>query len=143
MSSPLANAGSSANSGVSRVALWFGLFGAPALWSVQVMSGFAITAHGCFPRALPLASPTLDVRAFALLITIVAALGAIAAGLTAHASWRRVTHECVSSHATLDAEAERTRFMAFSGILVSVLFLLAIALSFVSISMVPACSYGA
>jgi F0F1-type ATP synthase membrane subunit c/vacuolar-type H+-ATPase subunit K len=134
MSSPSARSSSAENTGVSSVALWFGLFGAPALWSLQVMAGFAIAAHGCFPRALPLASPTFDVRALTLLITVVAALGAIAAGLTAHASWRRVAH---------DAGAERTQFMAFSGILVSALFLLAIVLSFVSISMVPPCSYGA
>jgi hypothetical protein len=144
MGAPSARAGERTEAHVSRVALWFGLVGAPALWSVQVMAGFAIAAHGCFPRTLPLASPTLDVRALTLLITIVATLVAIAAGATALASWRRVTHDVrAGDRVMLAAEADRTRFMAFSGILMSALFLLAIALSFASIWGVPPCAYGA
>jgi len=136
--------GESETTGVNRVALWFSVFGAPALWSVQVIAGFALVAHGCYPRTLPLATPTLDVRALASMISVVAAIVTIVAGALAFAIWRRVSRELRSSgHPKRDVRLERTRFMAFAGILTSTLFLLAIALSFVSIWTLPPCTYGA
>jgi hypothetical protein len=126
------------------MALWFGLFGAPAMWSLQLMSGFAVSAHGCFPYSLPLTSPTIGVRAIVTLISVVAAAGAIAAGLIAHGSWQR-TREFTSGpeRAMLDVRQQRVRFMAESGMLMSALFLFVIVLSFVSIAMVSPCTYGA
>ncbi len=129
---------------VTPRALWFGLYGAPAAWSVQVLVGFAMSAHGCYPRAIPLASPVIGVRAIALLVTAVAAGLAIAAGVTALVSWRTTREEMDGrEEALLEIGDGRTRFMALSGVLVSILFLLAIGLSYLSIAVVPPCTYGA
>jgi hypothetical protein len=127
-----------------RMALWFGLFGAPALWSVQLMSGFAVSAHGCFPQSVPLTSATVGVRAIVTLISVVAAAGAVAAGLIAHASWQGARDAASGSErAKLDGRQERIRFMALGGMMMSALFLFAILLSFVSIAVVSPCTYGA
>lgn len=109
------------------------------------MVGYAVTSHGCFPRSLPLTSPIFTgLRTVAFMITLVATIVAIAAGLTALVSWRRTKHEMSGTeHALLEVGEGRTRFMALSGVLVSALFLLAIVMSFLSIAVVPPCTYGA
>ncbi len=126
-------------------ALWFGLFGAPAFWSVQLLVNYAATAHACYPKDLPLSVPTFGgTWAVAVAVNGLMLLGAAAAGATAIASWRRARHEMRERHAGLRQDGMgRTHFMAFAGILSSSLFLSAIIMSAIPLFVVPVCSYGA
>lgn len=112
---------------VSPGALWFGLFGAPAAWSLQLMAGYALTAHGCFPASAPRVVPTFGGLWIAVLIISLAALGlAIAAEATAWRSWRV-------------ASTERTRFMALAGMMLSGLFLIGVVMAGIPLFIKPAC----
>lgn len=112
---------------VSSGALWFGLFGAPAAWSLQLMANYALTAHGCFPAFAPRAAPTFGGLWMVVLLISVAAFGlAIAAGAIAWRSWRTPS-------------TERTRFMALAGMLLSGLFLIGVVMAGIPLFLIPAC----
>ena len=130
---------------VSTRALWFGLFGGPLFWSLQELINYAITAHFCFPQALPLFAPTFGGTWLVALVVDIAALGgAVVAGLVSWRSWRLTKGEVEGGHgAVLDAAKGRTRFMAYAGMLSSGLFALAIMLSGFALFIVPTCLYGA
>jgi len=126
-------------------ALWFGVFGGPLFWSLQELVNYTITAHFCFPRALPLAAPSFGgTWTVALVVEIAALIGALVAGLVSWRSWRLTKGEAEREHgAVLDTAEGRTRFMAYAGMLSSGLFALAIILSGFALFIVPACLYGA
>ncbi|MGH7626666.1 MAG: hypothetical protein ACREOJ_15295 [Gemmatimonadaceae bacterium] len=131
--------------GVNTQALWFGLFGGPLFWSLQELVNYTITAHFCFPQALPLPVPTFDGTWWvALVVEIAALIGALVAGAVSWHSWRLTKGEHRGGYgALLDAGEGRTRFMAYAGMLSSGLFALAIILSSFALFIVPACLYGA
>ncbi len=128
---------------VSSFVLWFGLFGAPAAWSVQLLVNYPMAAHTCFPRLIPLASPTIGhggLTTATTIVSIVAILVAIAAGVAAIAAWRQTSGESGGqAHWLLDTGEGRTRFMAASGLMTSGLFLLAIIVHTISIFTVAQC----
>jgi len=130
---------------VNTWALWFGLFGGPLFWSLQELVNYSITAHFCFPQALPLTAPTFGGTWWvALVVDIAALIGALVAGVVAWHSWSLSKGEHHGSHGVLlDAAEGRTRFMASAGMLSSGLFALAIILSSFALFIVPACLYGA
>lgn len=126
---------------VSTKVLWFGLFAAPFVWSVQIIVDYALLAHSCYPGRLPI--PTGWVGAawtISLIVSIVSLIVAVIAAVTAFRSWRRTEGEHTGSEsALLEVGEGRTRFMAFAGILLSVLFLLGIVLNGIPLFVVPAC----
>lgn len=126
-------------------ALWFGLFGGPVFWSLQLLVNYAVTAHFCYPKYLPLSAPTYGgMWAIAVAVNGLTVLGTLGAGATAIASWRTVRDEITGRHhGLLEDGTGRTRFMAYAGMLTSGLFLFAILMSGMSLFIVPACSYGA
>lgn len=134
-----------ARSTVRPVLLWFGLFGGPAAWTVQLLVNYTVTAHFCYPKSIPLAEPSFDgMWTIAVVVNGLMLLSTIAAGATAIASWRTARHEMAGSHnALLEDGTGRTRFMAYAGMLVSGLFLFALIMSAMPLFIVPACSYGA
>jgi hypothetical protein len=114
--------------------LWFGLFGAPAAWSVQTLVNFPVAAHGCFPRMLPLPVPvTGGLRGIVFAVSLLALAVCVAATVVALRTWRRTREEHQPSSgrgaahapsvAALETGEGRTRFMALSGVLTSVTFL--------------------
>ncbi len=124
-------------------ALWFGLFGAPAAWTVMFMVSYAMSAHSCYPHDTPLSTPTFGgLRGLIGAVTMGAIIVAAAAGAVALASWRATNNDLGVEGARTRHEA-RARWMALAGILVSILFLFLIALSGVPVLLVPPCSYGA
>jgi hypothetical protein len=128
--------------GVTLAALWFGLFGAPAAWSLQLLVSYALVAHGCYPRSVPLTAPLVGgVRTIALVASLAALAVGLAAGATAWRSWRASCHEHRGDHsALLEIGEGRTRFMALAGMLVAAVFLLAIVMNAVPLFLVPACA---
>ena len=126
---------------VSGRVVAFGLLGAPAAWSPQLLVNAALDAHGCYPRDTPLDAPVWP-QAAALMggLELVAVLLCVAALGCAWAAWRRTRDERPgSAHRLLEAGDGRSRFMALSGLLTSALFLLAVLLSAFNLVVLPAC----
>ena len=133
-------------------ALWFGLAGAPAAWSVQTLLNLPISAHACFPRSFPLEAPaTGSLRGILFVVSIGAAIVSIAALAAAARGWRLTREEHQSRagkgsrHGEGTALAEtgegRTRFMAAAGVLTSLTFLfVSIAQTAVVFLVAPACA---
>ena len=132
-------------------ALWFGLFGAPAAWSVQTLVNLAVAAHACYPRLEPLASPMIPgVRVIVIVVSAIALLVAASATVVAWRAWshtRREHHENsgrASRHghhtAVLETGEGRTRFMAFAGFMMSVTFLLLSAAHVATVLFVAPCA---
>ncbi|HKT61916.1 MAG TPA: hypothetical protein VJQ46_17825 [Gemmatimonadales bacterium] len=105
-------------SAVSLRSLWFGLVGAPLAWSVQELAGYALAARGCEAG-----------RAAAVVLGVVTTLVGLGAALTAYRSWRASR-----------ADHAPAGFMAFGGILTSVLFTLLLIMNLALTATVPACT---
>jgi len=128
---------------VRSAILWFGLFGAPAAWSVQELVNYAFAAHACYPRMFPLAVPTMGharLWILTIVVSMVAIAVAVAAGVAALSSWRSTRGETGGhAHWALDTGEGRTRFMAVSALMTSALFLLAILVHTATILVLRPC----
>ena len=130
---------------VRPFSLWFGLFGGPVAWSLQLLINYPLAAHFCYPKNLPLAAPTYDgMWVTAVVVNGLMILLTLGAGATAIISWRTSRDNIVGPHdALLEDGTGRVRFMAYAGMLVSGLFLFALIMSAMPLFIVPVCSYGA
>jgi hypothetical protein len=140
-SAPAMPAAAPAARAVSDSALWFGLFGAPAVWALQMVIDAALVSHSCYPKSEPLATPMGGwLWGVVLLSGIVAAVIAAGAGATAWRSWRRTREEHHGRDETLLEVGEgRTRFMAVAGMLLSTVFLFGIIMNALPLFLVPPC----
>ncbi len=132
-------------------ALWFGLAAGPAAWSVQTLVNLSVAAHGCFPALFPLDQPQFGgVRGVAFGVSVAALFVCIAAIVVATRTWVRTRGEHqersgeASAHAPESAALEtgegRTRFMALTGLLTSVTFLIVIAVHLITVMLVTPCA---
>ncbi len=109
-------------------ALWFGIFAAPAAWGTQLMVNYNMEES--FLCAPAMGDPDkgqlfgLSLGWWVTTFNTVLALVAIAGLVAAYTCWRRIRR------AGDDATAERAGFMAMSGIITSVLFLMSISIGF-------------
>ena len=135
---------------VSSGLLWFGLFGGPAAWTIQTLVDLAVTSHGCYPRLFPLEAPILSsLRAIVVTVSLAALIVCIVAALAAIRTWGQTRHEHQSSSgagekhspsaALLETGEGRTRFLALSGLMTSVVFTIAVLAHTVSIFIVGPC----
>ena len=126
---------------VPRWALWFGLLGAPAAWSLQELVNVSLAGHACYPHDVPLAMPLWPaLGSISIWVEAVAVVVCIAAGLVGFASWRRTRNEKPGdAHQLLGSGDGRTRFMAMSGVIMSVLFLIGTALATLNLLTVSPC----
>jgi hypothetical protein len=104
-----------------RVLVWFGVFGAPAAWTLQHVTGYALTEAGCQEAGRRW---DLAVDGWTIAVTATAAAVAVLAWLAAIATWR----------ATRDAGEEppppsRIHFLSVMGMTLTPLFLLIILMS--------------
>jgi hypothetical protein len=97
--------------------LWFAVFGPPAAWFASLVVGYFAIHEVCRVHS-PLAPR---------IVSLVALLVALTAGVTGRAIWRR------------HAAQERTRFMAQLGVLSGSLFSLIILLQIVATLLIPTC----
>lgn len=111
---------------MSSALLWFGLLGAPAAWAIQLTLTYSLEEwFACSPSTtdeglvLGASVPTV-----ALVISVSLALVAVAAGLAALTSYRKV------ANGNGDEVKTRTLWMARAGIMNSILYLIIIAASF-------------
>jgi hypothetical protein len=140
MSAPAAAHPAPAARPVTPAALWFGLFGAPVAWSLQLLASYSLVAHGCYPDAEPMAMPVVPGLRTLVLGTGAAALAvALLAGGSAWRSWRATQHGDGGQEALLEAGEGRTRFMAVAGMLLSAVFVLGILMNVVPLLLLRPC----
>ena len=136
---------------VSLAALWFGIFGGPVAWSVQTLINLPVASHGCFPRLEPLDHPVIgNVSGITFVVSVFAILTCLAATAVSVRTWLRTRGEHQESagsgrhHDAATALAEtgegRTRFMALSGVLASLTFLVLTIVQTASIFLVSPCA---
>ncbi len=118
-------------------ALNFAVFGAPLAWFLQLVAGYALAAHACFPIDVPLVVPVWGSLWWLLLgIDLAAVSVAGAALLTAlgcRAAWRGVEPQNIGE--------ARNRFIAHWSVLTSVLFSIAVVFTIVMLFIEPVCNY--
>ncbi len=128
---------------VGLPALWFGLFGAPAAWTLQELSSYVLMSHACLPSMTPLRDAGSGAPwTIALIVSVVAIAVGASAGLVGYRSWRRTwpAEDGGGAEAEqLEVGEGRARFMAFSGILLSTVFLLNLLMNAVVLLVVPPC----
>lgn len=102
----------------SRALVWFGLFGAPAAWTVQHVTGYALTEASCHEAG---AGWSLDL--WTTVVTAAAALVAVLAGVAGVAAWR------ATRGAGSEPPEARVRFLATMTLAITPLFLMIILMS--------------
>ena len=139
----------------STGALWFGIFAGPAAWSIQTLVNYAMAAHGCYPALYPRDTPSFGGMWITALLVSIAAVGvSVAAGAFSYREWTRTRGELGSADtrprvgpseappdvgSALEVGEGRTRFMAMSGILTSLVFVVASALHGLTLFLVSPC----
>jgi hypothetical protein len=109
----------------------FGVYAAPAAWSVQLVLGYGLAAYACNPGRIALAQVAEGwgwTRGASLAVNLLAAVVAAGAGLVSLSGWR----------ATGD-DAGPARFLSIWGVLTSFGFLIAILFNTVMLVGAPAC----
>jgi hypothetical protein len=110
---------------------WFHLLGGPILWSAHFLISYAWIEFACRVRLLILHSTILGLTVLSwsvLLFTLLAVLATLYVGWSAYRSWRQIS-ELKETNELESWGVESRRFMAISGILLSMLFSLVILLS--------------
>ncbi len=106
------------------------LCGAAAAWIILHTAGFALSSYACYPHNSPAREPMLPHFGLALgSLGIICTLAALLFCWSASASWRGIRN-------TPGAR----RFMAGMGLLMSLLFLVATALTTAAILLISPCS---
>ena len=125
--------------GIWRMLLILG--GAPLAWSVQIIAGYATAAYACFPKRAPLSQPVFASLHAGLAVLSAAAIAvSLVCLVLAWRSWRATRAEMPGDHQhLLDVGEGRTRFMALSAVISSVLFLFALLLTTSVLMLVQPC----
>jgi hypothetical protein len=124
--------------------LFFGLWGGPLAWYVQLCAGFALASQPCFRGGMRLAAPLRGAQwtwPAMILIMISAVVVALLALLVSSRAFRRTRTEGSGDAAHLsEVGTGRTRYLALWGVLLSAAFALAAAISAVAFITVPRCA---
>ena len=103
---------------------WFGIFGACVAWSLQELVGYGLSADPCGAASGGGSAGASLAVSVALVLVGLCALGA------ALRTWRR-------------SASARERFLGQAGLLLSALFLVALAANLAVLLLVPPCAPGA
>jgi hypothetical protein len=110
---------------------WFHLLGGPILWSAHFLVSYAWVEFACRVSLLALDSTLLGLTVLSwsvLIFTFLAVLATLYVGWSAYRSWRGLRGQQETNE--IDSWGlESRRFMALSGILLSVLFSIVILLT--------------
>lgn len=122
--------------------LLFGVFGAPLAWALQLVVDYALAAYPCFVRGTAqtaLIPGWEHARAALVVITLVALaidIGAIAAAWLAG----RRAHVLATRGRVPAALVERTRALAYCGLISGSIFLVATLFSLAMLVRIPQCT---
>jgi hypothetical protein len=125
--------------------VWFAFLGAAGAWSAQLIIGYALMAHACYPGVDPLLAPTGGgFRTAATVVTLVALAVAVAALAEA---WRLVAVSIGPPMGFDRATAESSdggvpRYLAFAGVIIGIVFTLALVFSGIALIAEPTCRFA-
>lgn len=129
---------------VSLSLILYALFAAPIVWAGDLMIGYGVVGHACYPGDVPLGWPTADMTyAWPLVLAChLAALALIASGtIAAYVCWRRTGPPQGHHHHLIEKGEGRTRYLGIVGMGFGAMFFLITALELLSHLMVPICTY--
>jgi hypothetical protein len=112
---------------VGLVALFYGLFAAPIVWSGQLMVTYGLVGAACYPGDTPLTGPApgLGWVWWGVLIADLIALALIASGgLVAYRLWRVTGPPESHHHHLIEVGEGRTRYLAICGMGFAAMFFL-------------------
>lgn len=138
---PALNAPQTSQSAPGVVRLFAGMVIAPFAWALQVLVGYALAAHACYPTDVSLAVPVWPhlrtiIGGISILLWLVLAGGFA----IAWANWRATRPQSnISPHRIIGTGIGRARFMALCGVIVSGLFAIVLLFTSVGILWVPSC----
>lgn len=123
---------------VSEASLWFGAFGAPTAWAIHFLFSVAFGSGSCVEAAAPL--PRFSGQWW-VLVGVTLVLLAVAAGSTLISvqSLHRLGVGIGKTAEASEKPGARAVFMAFSGLLLGAMFLVALGFSTLSLFLVPLC----
>jgi hypothetical protein len=116
-------------------------FAPPLAWSAHLIANYAVSSYACFPDGAPQASPVVN-GLWRLLIAVDLASLAIsaAAALMAYRNWTASAQEHAHTESPLVETGEgRTRFLAIWGVLIGLVFFIAVGFDFVGLWILPIC----
>lgn len=120
--------------------LWFGMMGAPVIWSIHLLVIWFADEFGC---GIGLGDSALlginVIHALVLFASLIGGIGMIASGMIAYRTWQQIE---TAPHQEQDQHArgvERGRFMALMGMGFSPLFLLVMTYMTIPVFLLPAC----
>lgn len=114
-------------------ALWFGVLAGPSAWVIQVASGYILEDTACSPASTSDAILGIEIEPLYSAITGALAIVTLIAGAIAFRCRRRL------EEAGDTVAAQRARWMARAGIIVSAFFFVIIGLAFASFAVLSAC----
>lgn len=116
-------------------ALGYAVLGAPAAWSLQLIIGYALAAHACYPNDIPLAQPIWGFLWWALIgVDLIAIIAAGTAGFLSIAKWRAWRYADVTK-----VGERRNQYLSRWALLTTTLFSIAIIFTIVMLFIEPIC----
>jgi hypothetical protein len=118
-------------------ALNYAIFAAPLAWMVQLVVGYALASHACYPHRIPLVAPVWSglwgvLIAVDFIAVIIAGL-AVAAAYAQWIAWRGADLRHIGQR--------RNRYLARWAMLTSALFTIAVIFTIVMLFIEPVCKY--
>jgi hypothetical protein len=125
--------------GVAR--LFAGMVLAPLAWALEVLIGYSLAAHACYPTDVALVAPTWsNLRAVVEGVSIALWLLLFVGAAIAWSNWKATRPQSnVEPHRIVQSGDGRPRFMALCGVVVSGLFAVVLLFTSVGILWVPSC----
>ena len=132
--------------GPHPAALYFALFAPPLAWFCELTTNYALASHACYPSSKP--QPHFipgwegvwgGLLGFNLACIVISAAGIVTAGY----AWRRLLrpHRLPDEHNTIIEPGEgRVRVFAASGLLIGILFTIAVLANTLSLWVLSQCS---
>jgi hypothetical protein len=121
--------------------LWFAVGAGPILWAIHLVASYALASLPCITPVFNdsiLGMPAI--RFILLIFTLVMALVVFVAGFMGYEAWQSLKEHEPEGERRFAPGATRPRFMAFSGISLSVLFGVAILANLGPILALNVCS---
>lgn len=116
-------------------ALGYAVLGAPAAWALQLLIGYALAAHACYPNDIPLARPIWGFLWWVLIgVDLIAIIAAGVGGFLALVKWRDWRY----ADATKVGE-RRNQYLSRWALLTTTLFSIAIVFTIVMLFIEPIC----
>jgi len=123
---------------------FFGLLAAPSAWALHLLINYGLTSGACFPGNVPRLVPLPNLQwvwPAIIAIDVIALLIAAAGLFVSYRNWRASRDESSGrAHELVETGEGRTRFLSVWGLLISGLFLLAIALDLVGALTLSLCA---